>query len=195
MSESERTTDGASWAAEPEHDRTLETNWLFELRRERFRSRASGRSHDYFVLHLADVVNVVAVTADDELLLVRQFRAGSRRDSLETPGGLVERGEDPAEAAARELLEETGYAGDPPRLLGTMWTNSSLLTSRASVVLITGLRRVASPRLDASEELVIERVPVSSAGGLIRSGAVDHSLSVAALLWWLSAGDGGPLAP
>jgi 8-oxo-dGTP pyrophosphatase MutT (NUDIX family) len=187
--------EAASWIPEPGHDQVLESNWLFELRRERFRSRTSGQSHDYYVLHLADVVNVVAVTAEEELLLVRQFRAGSRRDSLETPGGLIETGEDPAEAAAREVLEETGYAGDPPRLLGTMWSNSSLLTSRASVVLITGLKRVAATRWDESEELAIERVPAARAPELIRTGAVDHSLSVAAILWWLAAREGGPLAP
>ena len=100
---------GPSWIRDGESDRTLEENWLFRLRRERYRSRASGRSHDFFVLHLADAVHVVALTTDRQLILVRQFRAGSGRDSLETPGGLLEPGEDVGEAGARELLEETGY--------------------------------------------------------------------------------------
>ena len=105
---------GPSWIRDGESDRTLEENWLFRLRRERYRSRASGRSHDFFVLHLADAVHVVALTTDRQFILVRQFRAGSGRDSLETPGGLLEPGEDVGEAGARELLEETGYAGDLP---------------------------------------------------------------------------------
>ena len=103
----------ASWIREPAGDQTLEENWLFRLRRERFRSRASGRVHDYYVMHLADAVNVIALTPDRRVVLVRQFRAGSDSDSLETPGGLLEPGEDPRAAGARELLEETGYAGDP----------------------------------------------------------------------------------
>ena len=73
-----------------------------------------GKTHDFFVAHLADGVHAVAVTPDHQIVMVRQFRAGSRRDSLETPGGLLEAGEDPCTAGARELLEETGYAGDPP---------------------------------------------------------------------------------
>src|SRR5579883_927502 len=100
------------------HDQTLAETWLFRLRRERFRSVRTGQVHDYFVTHLADGVHTIAVTPDDRVVLVRQFRAGSRRDSLETPGGLLEPGEDAGEAGARELLEETGYAGDPPESLG-----------------------------------------------------------------------------
>lgn len=184
-----------SWLPDPDPDasRTLEENWLFRLRRERFRSRATGKAHDYYVLHLADVVNVVAVTIRQELLLVRQFRAGSRRDSLETPGGLVDPGEDPCEAAARELVEETGYCGTPARLLGTVWSNSSLLTSRASIVLIEEAQPVAETRWDHSEELAIEPVPVAELPALIADGRIDHSLSVCALLWWLAARPGGPL--
>lgn len=190
-----RCDDEPSWIPEPEHDLTIESNWLFTLRRERFRSRRSERTHDYYVMHLADAVNVVAVTTGGELLLVRQFRAGSRSDSLETPGGLVDAGEDPAVAGARELLEETGYAGDTVETLGSMWANSSILTSRAWIVLITGARKVAEPRWDAGEELVMERVAVSDVGALVREGGIDHALSVAAVLWWLAGRSGGPFAP
>ncbi len=100
------------------HDQTLVETWLFRLRRERFRSLRSGKTHDFFVTELADGVHTIAVTPEDQVVLVSQFRAGSRRDSLETPGGLLEPGEDPREAGARELLEETGYAGDPGESLG-----------------------------------------------------------------------------
>ena len=78
-------TPESSWIRQEDGDRTLEENWLFRLRRERYRSRTSGRAHDYYVIHLADSVNVVALTPDERLILVRQFRAGSGRDSLETP--------------------------------------------------------------------------------------------------------------
>ena len=110
----------------------------------------SGLAHDFYVLHLADAVSVVATTADGRLILVRQFRAGSGRDSLETPGGLLNPGEDPLAAGARELLEETGYAGDPPRSLGTVWSNPSLMTSKITTIVDRqrpeGRRAVARPR-------------------------------------------------
>jgi ADP-ribose pyrophosphatase len=178
----------ASWTSDGggAHDQTLIENWLFRLRRERFRSRTSGKTHDFFVTHLADGVQAVAVTRRQQVVLVRQFRAGSRRDSLEMPGGLLEPGEDPCTAGARELLEETGYTGDPPVLLGAVWPNPALLTMRNFTILVRNVRRVAKPRPDPSEELAIERIPVRDIPELIKSGCIDHAVCVAGLLWWLT---------
>ena len=189
MAEPEKqAADGPSWVkvGEGAHDRTLEENWLFRVRKERFQSRHSGKTHDFYVIHLADAVHAVALTPDDEVLLVRQFRAGSGRDSLEIPGGLVDPGEDPCAAGARELLEETGYAGDPPEFLGTLWSNPSLTTSRISTIVIRNARPVAEPALDDNEELTIERVHRSEIPRLIREGRIDHALVAAGLLWWLA---------
>jgi 8-oxo-dGTP pyrophosphatase MutT (NUDIX family) len=178
--------DEPSWCRDDDHsDETLAASWLLSLKRRRFRSKSSGRPHDFFVIELADAVNVVAVTPEREVLLVRQFRAGSERDSLETPGGLLDAGEAPEVAGARELLEETGYAGGPPRVLGTVWSNASLLTSRTTFILIENVRRVAEPHLDAGEEMTLEIVPAERIPGLIRSGAIDHALAVNSLLFWL----------
>lgn len=179
-----------SWTPLHEADATLEDNWLFRLRRERFRSRASGKVHDYYVLRLADAVNVVAITADRRLVLVRQFRAGSGRDSLETPGGLLNEGEDPLVAGARELLEETGYAGSPPRRLGTVWSNPSLLSSRITTILIEDCRPVAATAFDEHEELTLELVPESEVAGMIEDGRIDHALVVQGLLAWMAWRDG-----
>ncbi len=168
--------------AEP---RTIEANWLFRLRAERFRSRATGRSHDFYVIALADAVQVVALTVGRRVVLVRQFRAGSGRDSLEPPGGLLEPGEDALAAGARELLEETGYAGDPPRLLGHCWSNPALLNSRIATILVTNVRRVAIPEPDPGEELFVEEVPARAIPAMIADGRIDHGLAVQGLLLWL----------
>jgi 8-oxo-dGTP pyrophosphatase MutT (NUDIX family) len=177
-----------SWISDGDgaHDRTLADNWLFRVRRERFRSRASGKVHDFFVTHVADGVQVLAVTTDEQMVLVRQFRAGSRRDSLEPPGGLLEPGEDLCAAGARELLEETGYAGNPPQLIGTVWPNPALLSMRVTTIIVQNARRVAEPRPDQDEELVVELVPVRDIPALIQSGRIDHAVCVAGLLWWLN---------
>lgn len=181
----------ASWQRVGDTPRLIEENWLFRLRRERYRSRLSGREHDFYVMEIADSVNVVVLTTEGQLVLVRQFRAGARVDSLETPGGLLEPAEDPCAAAVREVLEETGYAGDAPVSLGSLWTNPSLLTSRNAMVVITGARRVAEPKPDASEELAIELVPVESVGAMIRDGRIGHALTALTLLWWLHERDCG----
>ena len=167
-------------------DETIEANWLFQLRRERFVSRASGKQHAFYVMHLADAVQAIAITPDDQVVLVRQFRAGSASDSLEPPGGLLEPGEDPGTAAARELLEETGYAGEAAVLLGSAWSNSSIMTSRIFTVLIRNATPKASPDLDPGEEVRVELVAAAAIPTMIRDGSIDHALAVLGLLTWLS---------
>jgi len=180
-----------SWVPEGggELDETLAETWLFRLRRERFRSVRTGKTHDFFVTELADGVHTIAVTPDDQVVLVSQFRAASRRDSLETPGGLLEPGEDPGEAGARELLEETGYAGDPPESLGILRPNPALLTMAITTVVIRNARRIAEPRPDASEELAVVLAPASETHAMIRDGRIDHAVCVAGLLMWLAGRD------
>ncbi len=181
----------ASWVSEAAgaHDETLVENWLLRLCRERFRSRKSGKSHDFFVAYLNDGVHVVALTPGDEVVLVRQFRAGLHRDSLETPGGLIEDREDPCTAGARELLEETGYSGDPPALLGSISPNPGLLAQRIWTIVIRNATRIAEPAPDQTEEITVELVPVSKIVTLIKQGEIEHGVCVAGLLWWLANRD------
>jgi 8-oxo-dGTP pyrophosphatase MutT (NUDIX family) len=136
-------------------------------------------------MHLADAVNVVALTPNRQVILVEQFRAGSGKDSLETPGGLLNPGEDPLIAASRELLEETGYAGDPPRLLSVAWANPSILSSRIMTVLITNAIVVGPPRPDDNEELRVIAAPATRIPRMIASGEINHALAVQGLRAWL----------
>jgi 8-oxo-dGTP pyrophosphatase MutT (NUDIX family) len=177
-----------SWLPDPSGagDQILAETWLFRLKRERFRSRRTGKSHEFFVAHLAHGVHTIAVTPDQEVVMVHQFRAGSRRDSLETPGGLLEPGEDPCTGGARELLEETGYAGDAPQLIGQLWPNPALLDMRIATIVVRNARPVAVPRPDHSEELDIVLVPRGDLRTLVRRGRIDHAVCVAGLLWWLA---------
>jgi ADP-ribose pyrophosphatase len=178
---------GPTWVTDAAgaHDRTLIETWLFRLRSERFRSRLRGKTHDFFVAHLADGVHAVAVTPERQVVMVRQFRGGSRCDSLETPGGLFEAGEDPGTAGARELLEETGYAGDAPEVLGALWPNPALLSMRITTIIVRNARRIAEPHPDPNEELAVELVPIDQVPTLIKTGRIDHAVCVAGLLWWL----------
>jgi 8-oxo-dGTP pyrophosphatase MutT (NUDIX family) len=177
-----------SWVSETAgaHDQTLVDNWLLRLRRERFRSRKSGKTHDFFVAYLTDGVHVVAVTPENEVVMVRQFRVGIHRDSLETPGGLIEPGEDPCIAGVRELLEETGYAGEAPILLGTISPNPGFLAQRIATIVVRNARQIAEPAPDQTEELTIELIPVPLIHSLIKRGDIEHGVCVAGLLWWLA---------
>lgn len=173
-----------SWSPVPGTRRVVDENWLFRSRRERYRSRVSGKEHEFFVLDLADSVNVIALTPEGELVMARQFRAGSNEDALEVPGGLLEPGEDPLEAGARELLEETGYSGGTARLVLQVYANPSLLTSRSVTIFIPDARRTAETNLDPNEEVTVELVPRDRIPGMIRDGRINHALVVTALLAW-----------
>ncbi|MHC4548674.1 MAG: NUDIX hydrolase [Planctomycetota bacterium] len=158
---------------------------IFKVRRDRYEYR--GRPvHPFYVLESAPWVNVVPVTDEGEVVLVRQYRHGVQELSLEIPGGVVDAADaDPAAAAARELVEETGYLADRWELLGSVTNNPAILDNRTHCYLATGLHRVAEPAPDEHEDLVVERRPAARLPGLIESGEIHHSLSVCALCLYL----------
>ena len=158
---------------------------IFRVRKDRYERR--GRpTHPYHVLEAGAWVNVVPVTPDEEVVLVRMFRHGIQGESLEVPGGLMDPGDaDPAAAAARELLEETGYAGGPLRLLGAVTSNPAILTNRTHCFVTRDARPVAGPDPEDDEELTVELRPVAEIRALLESGEVHHSLSVCALALFL----------
>jgi len=91
----------------------------------------SGFGDDpFYALRIYDYVAVVALTERGEILLVRQYRPAVEKFTLELPSGIVEPGEDPAEAAKRELIEETGYAADQVEELPALCTDSGRLANR-----------------------------------------------------------------
>lgn len=153
---------------------------VFSVRGERTRSPRSGRPHDFYVLDCPDWANVVALTDSREVVLVRQFRAGTRAVTLEIPGGSVEKGESALAAIRRELREETGYAARSWKRIGVVHPNPAIQGNRCWTYLATGCRRVGDLRPDEGEDLAVELVPLRKVPGLIRKGRITHSLVIAA---------------
>jgi 8-oxo-dGTP pyrophosphatase MutT (NUDIX family) len=157
---------------------------IFRVRRFRARSPRTGDLRPFTVLETADWVNVIALTGDDRLVLVRQYRHGRGDVGLEIPGGVIDPGEDPGAAAARELLEETGYAGATPVRLGVVDPNPAILSNRCHTYRIDGCERVAEPRLDPGEDIAVETMPASEVDAAIADGRITHSLVLCAIAWW-----------
>jgi 8-oxo-dGTP pyrophosphatase MutT (NUDIX family) len=169
---------------------------VFTVRSDVVQSRASQKRFTVDRLMAPDWVTVVALTPDDKIVLVRQWRFGVRAFTLELPAGLVESGEDPLAAGVRELREETGYApcDVAPRLIGRAWPNPAFMGNVCHTVLATGVRCVGAQDLDPMEEVEVVTVPIADLDDLTRRGELSTALALVGLAWWrLDAGRSQPV--
>ena len=154
---------------------------IFEVRKQRFIRNYDQKEGDFFVLNSNDWVNVLALTKDDQLVMVRQYRYGTKSLSLEPPGGVIEDGEEPTIAGQRELLEETGYRGESFEIIGSINPNSAIMSNRCFFLMILEVEKVTEVSFDPNEDLVTELIPLSEIEGLIRSKKITHSLALNAI--------------
>jgi 8-oxo-dGTP pyrophosphatase MutT (NUDIX family) len=156
---------------------TLFRHRLFRL--ERHELAAEERRRESMVLEAPDWVNVIPLLPDGRVLLVRQWRFGIRRPTLEIPGGMVE-GEDERAAAERELYEETGYRASTWRRLGEVHPNPAFLSNRCGTWLATDLERLGEPPGDGEEEITPETARLEEIPGRVAAGDITHALVIAA---------------
>jgi ADP-ribose pyrophosphatase len=158
---------------------------IFKVRIDTARSPRTHKVNEFYTLQSASWVNVIPITTTGDVVMIRQYRHGTRRVTLEIPGGLVE-AEDPGEAAARELAEETGYVGNSVSLLGTVSPNPALFDNLCYTYLIEGAEKTRDLCLDAGEDIEVELIPLSRVPSLISEGRVDHALVIAAFHFYFS---------
>lgn len=132
----------------------------------------------FSLIEAVDWVNVIALTTDQRVVMIRQYRPGVDRVCIEIPGGMVDEGEDARTAAMRELAEETGYAAREWRLLGTVAPNPAIQNNRLHSYLALGAEPTAGQRLDGNEVLALDLVPLSEVHAMLRSGRIDHALVI-----------------
>jgi len=136
---------------------------------------------EYYVLEYPDWVNTTAITSDGEFLLIRQYRHALGRTSFELCAGVIEAGETPEEAARRELLEETGYAGGQWTKLMQLSANPSTHTNLTHCFIARGVERVAAQHLDANEDLEVYTFSPDEVYAMLCRGDFVQSLMVAPL--------------
>jgi ADP-ribose pyrophosphatase len=153
---------------------------VFKVRKDTTVSPRTGKTHEMFVLEQPDWVNVIPLTPDDQVVMIEQWRHGSRTVELETPGGMMDKGETTEQCARRELLEETGYEAGQIVLLGTVRPNPAIQSNLQHYVLATGCRRVAELNLDHAEDIAVQLVPLPKIADLILSERITHGIVIGA---------------
>lgn len=160
---------------------------VFDLHEKHFNPPEQVKNHPYFVIQAPDWINVIALTDESpqNIILVEQFRAGICKPTLEIPGGMIDRGEAPLEAAKRELLEETGFESETWTSLGTVSSNPAILTNYTHLFLADTCTKITAQHTDDSEDIDVHTLPLSTFLDFVRHGTVNHSIVVAAVARFL----------
>jgi 8-oxo-dGTP pyrophosphatase MutT (NUDIX family) len=156
---------------------------IFKVRKDVVVSPRTGQPHDMFVLEQPNWVNVIPLTSDDQVVMVEQWRHGSRSVQLETPGGLMDKGETPEQCGGRELLEETGYSADSVIRLGTIHPNPAIQSNLQHYLFARNCRKVTNPKLDLAEDVAVKLVPLADIPEMIRACEITHGIVIGGFYW------------
>ena len=155
--------------------------WL-TARRDVARLPDGRINNEYYVLEYPDWVNVIAITKDGQVVLERQYRHGLGKTCYELPCGVIEAGETPLEAAKRELLEETGYAGGQWQPWMTLSPNPATSSNLAHSFLAIGVEKVSGQHLDATEDIEVSLHSPDYVRELLENNQILQAL-MAAPMW------------
>lgn len=160
---------------------TLDKSYrVFSLRTDRAVSPRTGRDHDFFILESSSWVNIIPLTPQNEVVMVRQYRHGIRDVTLEIPGGLVEQNDNAEKAAHRELFEETGYRTSDMLLLGSVHPNPAIQNNQCYTYLAKDVSLTGAQHQDEKEDIEVLLRPLVEVPNLIREGIITHALVLAA---------------
>jgi ADP-ribose pyrophosphatase len=139
----------------------------------------------YYVLEYPNWVNAVAITEDNKILMVRQYRHAAQIVSLELPGGVIDGDESPEHAMKRELLEETGYQFDDIEQLCVVYANPSTANNHTYCYLARGGKKVQGQSLDEHEEIVVEEYTIAEVKQLLAENKIMQALHCTGLFYAL----------
>jgi ADP-ribose pyrophosphatase len=140
---------------------------------------------DYYVLEYPNWVNAVAITEDNKILMVHQYRHAAGIVSHEIPGGVIDPGETAEQAIRRELLEETGYQFDDFELLNVVYANPSTANNFTTCYLARGGKKVQGQHLDEQEELIVTTHTIAEVKQLLADNKIAQALHCTGLFYGL----------
>ncbi len=158
---------------------------IFRINAETSLSPRTNRTGQFYVIDTNDWVNIIPITKDGYVVMIKQYRHGSKNITLEIPGGLVD-DESPEKAALRELLEETGYQGDGVTYLGATNPNPAIFNNLCHTFLVKNVKKVSDINLDDNEDIEVVLKPLSEVSRLIADGSINHALVIIAFHFFFS---------
>jgi 8-oxo-dGTP pyrophosphatase MutT (NUDIX family) len=165
--------------------RVLESSYLKQNVRIDKCETSNGKIVEPLILEYGTWVTIVALTKQQEVLLIRQYRHGARQILLELPGGGVNESEEPLVAAKRELLEETGYTSDNMIAVGRVSPNPASHTNLMYAYLALNAEKLSSQSLDETEEIEVFPTPLEEAILMVKNGELLQSLHVSSFFFAL----------
>lgn len=170
--------------------KTINSNYIIQrpwatLRVDKLEMPNGNIKEEYYVLEYPTWVNMVALTEDNEIIFVKQYRHGAGQIMVELPAGVVEENEDPEIAARRELLEETGYAFDQITYVCELFANPATSGNITYTYLLTGGRKVQEQDLDPSEDIEVVLMDLEEAKQFLFENKIGQALHSSALFYTL----------
>ena len=155
---------------------------IFDMKVDHRRRPSDGHEQEFIILDAPDWVVAVAVTKNDEVVMIRQWRAGSDTIELEVPGGMIDpKDPDPLQGGLRELREETGFTGSGACVMGEALPNSAFMDNHCYFVYVEDCAHTHERELDPGEEIETVLVPVQDVFKHIENGDIRHPLVISAL--------------
>lgn len=161
-------------------DYYLKTKWL-TVRRDHVRMPSGVEMEDYYVLEYPDWINVIAITVDGKFIVEQQYRHGTQSVDYELCAGTFEKGETALEAAQRELLEETGYAGGEWTLYCESTPNPAAMTNMNHTFLAEGVKYTGSRHLEKTEDIKIHLLSYDELKQIVKEGKIKQGQMLAPL--------------
>ena len=166
-------------------ERVEYTTNIFKVLKRDMRIDSENHEATFSILDAPDWINVIALTPENDIVLVEQYRYGTEVPTLELPGGVCDPGESPLESSKRELLEETGFSAKEWISLGKVSSNPAMQTNHTHTYLAKGCIKTNEQKLDGNERIHVHLIPLSDFLDLVKTGQIDHSLVVAAVAKYL----------
>ncbi len=156
---------------------------VFKVNTLRAVSPRTQQVGEFYTIETNDWVNIIPITEDKKVVMIKQFRHGSKEITLEIPGGLVD-DEHHMEAALRELSEETGYEGSNVIYLGATNPNPAIFNNLCHTYLVENAKKIKEKNLDPDEDIEVILVPLSDIPALIGKGTINHALVIVAFYFY-----------